>query len=65
MRYIKKQIADHLKSVSVLNSKKILLQNHLMQCTERATSGGDFTTIKNRGRNRVFHRFLAANRPEQ
>ena len=26
---------------------------------------GDFTTIRNRGRNRVFHRFPTANRPRQ
>ena len=61
MRFIKEKIADQAKSVSVLTSKKIVLENHLMQCTERATSGGDFTTIRNRGRNRVFHRFLTAN----
>ena len=36
MRFIKEKVADDSKSVSVLNSKKIVLQNHLMQCTERA-----------------------------
>ena len=34
-----------------------------MKAREQATTGGDFTTITNRGRNRVFHRFLAENRP--
>ena len=65
MRSIKEKIADHSKTVSVLTSRKIVLQNYLMQCTERATSGGDFTTFRNRGENRVFHRFLTENRLRQ
>ena len=32
---------------------------------EQATIGGNFTTIRNRGRNRVFHRFRTENRPRQ
>ena len=40
MRFIKEKIADHSKTVSVLTSRKIVLQINLMQCTERATTGG-------------------------
>ena len=45
IRYIKEKIADHSKTVSVLTSREIVLQNNLMQSTERATSGGDFPAI--------------------
>ena len=40
IRYIKEKIADHSKTVSVLTSREIVLQNNLMQSTEQATTGG-------------------------
>ena len=40
IRYIKQKIADHSKTVSVLTSREIVLQNDLMQSTEQATTGG-------------------------
>ena len=40
MPSIKEKIADHSKTVSVLTSRKIVIQNYLMQCTEQATTGG-------------------------
>ena len=40
MRSIKEEIADRWKTVSVLTSRKIVLQNYLMQNTERTTTGG-------------------------
>ena len=40
IRYIKEKNADHSKTVSVLTSRRIALQNYLMQSTEQATTGG-------------------------
>ena len=45
MRSIKEKIADHSKSVSVLTSRKIALQNRLMKSTEQATTGGPTAAI--------------------
>ena len=45
IRYIKEKIADHSKTVSVLTSRKIVLQNYLMQSTEQATTGGATAAI--------------------
>ena len=45
MRYIKEKIADHAKTVSVLTSREIILQNNLMQSTEQATTGGATAAI--------------------
>ena len=43
--YIKEEIADHSKTVSVLTSREIVLKNYLMQSTERATTGGATAAI--------------------
>ena len=41
----RRKIADHSKTVSVLTSRKIVLQNYLMQSTEQATTGGATAAI--------------------
>ena len=49
-------------------SKKIHPKTRHEEATkarEQATTGGDFTTIRNRGGNPVLHRFLTKNRPRQ
>ena len=45
IRYVKEKIADHSKTVSVLTSREIVLQNNLMQSTEQATTGGATAAI--------------------
>ena len=42
---MKEKIADHLKTVSVLTSRNIVLQNYVMQSTEQATTGGAIAAI--------------------
>ena len=64
IRYIKEKIADHLKTVSVLTSRRIALQNHLMQSTEQATTGGATAAISRQLETAVEIGYFTDFRPE-